>query len=314
MQLIHAGDGVGAVAVLAGDAAVAAQGADKAGEAQVALLGGRRGNDGLDLALDGLVVHFVRLDGFLGLPLGGFGFFLGHLGLGDAGGQLALLGLHLVVFGVQAGLLGLQAGFFAGQLLVVVFQLQLGGLEGVQHLGLLDRDVLHHLVEGQQLVQVGHRRQHGHAAALPQLLHGPHKGLEVRPLVVDVELFLVDLGLFGGDLLLLLANGVLHLGDLPFQDHDLALDDGDLIPQVLFQRRGGALPLFGVGQLLPVLRHAGLDLFQPLLQVGNAGGRIRLGHGAGRDHQAEGRRQQADRPPQPDPQRGLFRVFRRLHR
>src|SRR5699024_6794105 len=124
VQLIHAGDGVGAVAVLAGDAAVTAQGADKAGEAQVALLGGRRGNDGLDLALDGLVVHFVRLDGFLGLPLGGFGFFLGHLGLGDAGGQLALLGLHLVVFGVQAGLLGLQAGFFAGQLFVVVFQFQ----------------------------------------------------------------------------------------------------------------------------------------------------------------------------------------------
>ena len=264
--------------------------------------------------MDGLVVHLIRLDGLLGLPLGGLGLLLGHLRLVDAGGQLALLGLHLIVFGVQVGLLGLEAGFFIGKLLIVVLQVQLGGLEGIQHLGLLDRDVLHHFVEGQQLVQVGHGGQHGHAASFPQFLHGAHKGLEIVPLVVDVDLLLVDLSLLGGDLLLLLADGVLHLGDLPFQDRDLPLDDGDLFPQVLFQGRGSALPLFGVGQLLPVLRHAGLDLFQLLLQVRNAGGRSRFGHGAGRDHQAERCRQQAGRPPHPLCQAGMFRVFRRLHR
>ena len=314
VQLVHSGDGVGAVAVLRGDAAVTAQRADKAGEAQFALLGRCRGDDGLDLSLDGLVVHLIRLDGLLGSLLGGLRLLLGQLRLGDAGGQLALLGLHLVVFGVQIGLLGLQGSLFAGQLLVIVFQFLFGGFQLVQHLGLLDRDILHHLIEGEQLVQVGDRRQHRHAAAFPQFLHGAHKGLEVVPLVFDVQFFLVDLGLLGRDLLLLLTDGVLHLGDLPGQHRDLALDHLDLLAQILLQRSGGVLPFFGVGQLLPVLGHTGLDLLQLLLQVRDTGRRHRRRYAADGGHQAQRCGQQTDRPTQPRAQPGLLGVFCPLHR
>ena len=129
MQLVHAGHRVLAPAVLTGNAAVALQRADKAGKAQLRLAGSRLRNEFLDLALHGLVVQLVRLDGRLCGSLGLLGISRRHLGRRDAAVQLALLGLHLAVLAVQLFLLALQVSLLAHQLGTVAFQRGLVGFQ-----------------------------------------------------------------------------------------------------------------------------------------------------------------------------------------
>jgi len=135
-------------------------------------------------------------------------------GLLDAVVELALLGLHLLVLGVQLSLFVLQLGALLHELGAVGHKGFLRSLHVVEYLGVLHRDVLHDLIEGQKLVQIVHRLEHGDAAAVPQLLHGGHMALEIVPLVGDLLLFPGDLILLGGDLLLFDTDAVLHLGDL----------------------------------------------------------------------------------------------------
>ena len=311
MQLVHAGHRVLAPAVLTGDAAVALQRADKAGKAQLRLAGSRLRNEFLDLALHGLVVQLVRLDGRLCGSLGLLGISRRHLGRRDAAVQLALLGLHLAVLAVQLFLLALQVSLLAHQLGTVAFQRGLvgfqpglGGFHVVHDLGVLHRDVLHDLVEGQQFIQVVHRAEHGHAAAVPQLLHGGHVLFEVAPLVLDLQLLCLDLrflfgdlGLLGADLLFLLADAVLHRGDLPAEHADLILNDADALLQFTFQRLGGSFFLFGIVQFLFMQLDGLRQLVQLVLQAGHTaaarGRRSRVYRG--RDQQADAGQAQAHR-------------------
>ena len=91
--------------------------------------------------------------------------------------------------------------------------------------------------------------------------------LEIVPLVGDLLLFPGDLILLGGDLLLFDADAVLHLGDLALQHADLALNHRDLFLQLRFQRLGGLLLLFCIGQFLFVLYNGLGELIQLVLQA-----------------------------------------------
>ena len=237
MELVYAGDRVLAPAVLAGDAAITLQRAGKAAKAQLRLAGRGCGDHLLDLLFHGLVVQLVGFNGCLCLLLRRLCLGSGKLCRRDAVVQLALLALHLGILAVQLTLLALQLcpfGFQTGLLLfqrgLIVLQLLLGRLHVVHDLGVLDGDILHHLVKGKQLVQVVHRAEHGYAAAVPQLLHGGHVLFEIIPLTVDLVLLLLDLGLLvrdlglhHTDLLFLLANAVLHRSDLAAEHTDLIL-------------------------------------------------------------------------------------------
>ena len=303
MELVHAGDRVLAPAVLAGDAAVTLQRAGKAVKAQLRLAGRGRCNQLLDLLFHGLVVQLVGFNGCLCLLLRRLCLGSGKLCRRDAVVQLALLALHLGVLAVQLALLALQLclfGFQTGLLLfqrgLIVLQPLLGRLHVVHDLGVLDGDILHHLVEGKQLVQVVHRAEHGHTAAVPQLLHGSHVLFKIVPLVIDLVLLLLDLGLLvrdlglhHADLLFLLADAVLHCGDLTAQHADLILQNGDPLLQFAFQRLGGRLLLFGVRKFLFVLIDRLGKLIQLGLQAGHAGA---IGSCRGRIHRS--RQQQAD--------------------
>ena len=303
MELVHAGDRVLAPAVLAGDAAVTLQRAGKAVKAQLRLAGRGRCNQLLDLLFHGLVVQLVGFNGCLCLLLRRLCLGSGKLCRRDAVVQLALLALHLGVLAVQLALLALQLclfGFQTGLLLfqrgLIVLQPLLGRLHVVHDLGVLDGDILHHLVEGKQLVQVVHCTEHGHTAAVPQLLHGSHVLFEIIPLVIDLVLLLLDLGLLvrnlglhHTDLLFLLADAVLHCGDLTAQHADLILQNGDPLLQFAFQRLGGRLLLFGVRKFLFVLIDRLGKLIQLGLQAGHAGA---IGSCRGRIHRS--RQQQAD--------------------
>ena len=197
--------------------------------------------------------------------------------------------MQLCLFGFQTSLLLFQCGF-------IVLQLLLGGLHVVHDLGVLDGDILHHLVEGKQLVQVVHCTEHGHTAAVPQLLHGSHVLFEIIPLTIDLILLFLDLGLLvrdlglhHTDLLFLLANAVLHRSDLVAEHTDLILQNCDPLLQFAFQRLGGGLFLFGVRQLLFMLVDGLGKLIQLTLQAGHAGA---IGSCRGRVHR--GCQQQAD--------------------
>ena len=285
MEFVHAGDGVFTPAVLTGDAAVTLQRAGKAVEAQLRLAGRGRCDQLLDLLFHGLVIQLVGFDGRLRLLLRCLCLSSSKLCCGDAAVQFALLALHLGVLAVQFTLLALQfcllslqTGLLLLQRGLIVLQPLLGGLHVVHDLGVLDRDILHHLIEGKQLVQVVHRTEHGHAAAVPQFLHGSHVLFKSIPLVIDLVLLLLDLGLLvrdlglhHADLLFLLANAVLHCGDLTTQHADLILQDGDPFLQLAFQRLGGGLLLFGVRKFLFVLVDRLGKLIQLALQAGHAG-------------------------------------------
>ena len=97
--------------------------------------------------------------------------------------------------------------------------------------------------------------------------------LEIPPLVGDLRFFFGDLLFLGGDLLFLQADAVLHLGDLALQHADLALNHRDLFLQLRFQRLGGLLLLFCIGQFLFVLYNGLGELIQLVLQAGHAGSR-----------------------------------------
>ena len=269
MELVHARDRVLAPAVLAGNAGIALERADEAGKAQLGLAGRRRRDELLDLLLDRLVVHLVGFNGGLRVLLGLLGLGGAELGFLDGRVQLALLRQHLAVLGVEIGLFALQLGPLAFQLGLIVFEGRLRVPHGGQNLSVLHRDVLHDLVEGQQLVQVGHGSQHGHAAAVPQLLHGGHVLFETIPLVGNFCLLLGDLLFLGRDLLFLHADAVLHLGDLAFQHADLALDDGHFLFQVGFQLLCRRLFFLGVGKLLLMLLDGLGELVQLVLQRGH---------------------------------------------
>ena len=209
--------------------------------------------------------------------------------------------MQLCLFGFQTGLLLFQRG-------LIVLQPLLGRLHVVHDLGVLDGDILHHLVEGKQLVQVVHCTEHGHTAAVPQLLHGSHVLFEIIPLsiylvllLLDLGLLVRDLGLHHTDLLFLLANAVLHCGDLTAQHADLILQNGDPLLQLAFQRFCGRFLLFGVRKLLFVLIDRLGKLIQLALQAGHAGA---IGSCRGRIHrsrqqQADTGQPKADRPDQP---------------
>ena len=62
------------------------------------------------------------------------------------------------------------------------------------HLDVYKRQILHHLIEGKQLILVIDRTERGHTAAVPQLLHGSHVLFKIVPLVIDLVLLLLDLG------------------------------------------------------------------------------------------------------------------------
>ena len=293
VELVDPRNGVLAPAVLTGNAAITLERADEAGKAQGGLGGSGRSDHLLDLLLDGLIVHLVRFNGGLRVLLGLLCLGSAHLGGGHAGVELVLLGTHLAVLGIQICLFALQLAALGFQRQLIAFQRFLGVLHVVQDLGVLDGDVLHDLVEGQQLIQVVHRRQHGNAATVPQLLHGSHVLLEIPPLVGDLRFFFGDLLLLDGDLLFLQADAVLHLGDLTLQHADLALDHRDLFLQLRFQRLGGLLLLFGIGQFLFVLYNGLGELIQLVLQRTHAGGRAgridrHAQHKAGRRHKGAG--------------------------
>ena len=285
MELVHAGNRVLTPAVLAGDAAVTLQRAGKTAKAQLWLAGRGRGDQLLDLLFHGLIVQLVGFNGCLCLLLRRLCLGSGKFCRRDAVVQLALLALHLGVLAVQLTLLALQLCLFGFQTSLLLFQrgfivLQplLGGLHVVHDLSVLDRDILHHLIEGKQLIQVIHRTEHGHTAAVPQLLHGSHVLFKIVPLVIDLVLLLLDLGLLvrdlglhHADLLFLLADAVLHCGDLTAQHADLILQDGDPFLQLAFQRLGGGFLLFGIRQLLFVLVDRLGELIQLALQTGHAG-------------------------------------------
>ena len=286
MQLVHAGHRVLAPAVLAGDAGIALERAGKASKAQLRLAGSSGRDQLLDLLFDRLIVQLIGLDGCLSRCLGLLCVGRRHLRGRNAAVQLALLGLHLAVLGVQIRLLALQLGALVFQLCLVAFQLDLvrfqiglGGLHVVHDLGILHRDILHDLVEGQQLIQVVHGAEHGDAAAVPQLLHGGHVLFEIAPLAVDLGLLVGDLaflfgdlGFLAADLLLGLADAVLHGGDLAAENGDLILDDAHPLGQLTFQCLGGRLLLFGVGKFFFVLVDGLGKLVQLVLQAGHAGG------------------------------------------
>ena len=179
--------------------------------------------------------------------------------------------MQLCLFGFQTSLLLFQRG-------LIVLQPLLGGLHVVHDLGVLDRDILHHLIEGKQLIQVIHRTEHGHTAAVPQLLHGSHVLFKIIPLALDLVLLLLDLGLLvrdlglhHADLLFLLADAVLHRGDLAAEYTDLILQNGDPLLQLAFQRLCGRFLLFGIRQLFFVLIDRLGKLIQLALQTGHAG-------------------------------------------
>jgi hypothetical protein len=303
MELVHAGDRVLAPAVLAGDAAVTLQRAGKTAKAQLRFAGRGRCDHLLDLLFHGLVVQLVGFNGCLCLLLRRLCLGSGKFCRRDAVVQLALLALHLGVLAVQLTLLALQLclfGFQTSLLLfqcgLIVLQLLLGGLHVVHDLGVLDGDILHHFVEGKQLVQVVHRAEHGHTAAVPQLLHGSHVLFEIIPLTIDLVLLFLDLGLLvrdlglhHADLLFLLANAVLHRGDLTTQHADLILQNSDPLFQLTFQRFCGRFLLFSVRKLLFVLIDRLGKLIQLALQAGHAG---IAGSRRGRVHR--GCQQQAD--------------------
>ena len=197
--------------------------------------------------------------------------------------------MQLCLFGFQTSLLLFQCGF-------IVLQLLLGRLHVVHDLGVLDGDILHHLVKGKQLVQVVHRAEHGHTAAVPQFLHGSHVLFKIIPLTVDLVLLFLDLGLLvrdlglhHTDLLFLLANAVLHRSDLVAEHTDLILQNGDPLFQLTFQRLCGRFLLFGVRKFLFVLIDRLGKLIQLALQAGHAGA---IGSCRGRVHC--GCQQQAD--------------------
>ena len=266
VELVDAGNRVLAPAVLTGDAGIALERADEAGKAQLGLRRRGRGDQLLDLFLDGLVVHLIGLDGRLGILLGFLGLSRTQLGFPDAGIQLVLLGLHLAVLGVQLGLFALELGAFLFQRSLIVLERLFGVLHVVEDLGVFNGDILHHFIERQQLVQVVHRGQHGHAAAVPQLLHGGHVLLEAVPLVRDLRFLGGDLRFLGGDLLLLDADAVLHIGDLALEHADLPLDDRDLFFQVGLQLLGGGLFLLGIREFFFVLLNGLRELVELVLQ------------------------------------------------
>ena len=179
----------------------------------------------MDLFLDGLIVQLVRFNSGLCRLLGLLGILCRKLRRRNAAIQLALLCLHLVVLGIQLRLLALQFLALGLQLHLVRFQFGLGRLHVVHDLGIFDGDILHDLVEGEQLIQVVHCAQHGHASAVAQLLHGSHVLFKIAPLAVDLGLLLGDLAFLSGDLLLGLANVILHSSDLGAQHTDLRLND-----------------------------------------------------------------------------------------
>ena len=137
MELVDAGDRVLAPAVLAGDAGIALERADKAAKAQLGLAGRCRCDELLDLLLDGLVVHLVRLDGRLGVLLGLLGLSGAQTGLLDAVVELVLLGLHLLVLGVQLSFFVLQLGALLHELGAVGHEGFLRSLHVVEYLGIL---------------------------------------------------------------------------------------------------------------------------------------------------------------------------------
>ena len=272
MQSVHAGHRILTPAVLAGNAGIALQRAGKAGKAQLRLAGCSGRDQLLDLFLDGLIVQLVRFNSGLCRLLGLLGILCRKLRRRNAAIQLALLCLHLVVLGIQLRLLALQFLALGLQLHLVRFQFGLGRLHVVHDLGIFDGDILHDLVEGEQLIQVVHCAQHGHASAVAQLLHGSHVLFKIAPLAVDLGLLLGDLAFLGGDLLLGLANVVLHSSDLGAQHADLRLNDAHALLQFTFQRFCSSFLFLCVRKLLLVLVDGFGKAVQLVLQAGHAGG------------------------------------------
>ena len=297
MQPVDAGHRILTPAVLAGNAGIALQRAGKAGKAQLRLTGCSRCDRLLDLFFDCLIVQLVRFNGRLRCLLGLLGVLCRELCRRDAAVQLALLGLHLVVLGIQLCLLALQLLALGFQLHLICFQSALGGLHIVHDLGIFDGDILHDLVEGQQLIQVVHRAQHGHTAAIAQLLHRRHMLFEIVPLAVDLGLLLGDLRFLGADLLLGLADAVLHRRDLGAQHTDLRLNDAHALLQLTFQRLCRSFLFLCVRKLLFVLVDGFGKAVQLVLQAGHTGGcrgRVK----AYACHKTRGRQTQADAPQQ----------------
>ena len=190
----------------------------------------------------------------------------GILGLNVAGQllgfavQLAFLVLQLFFVRFQRCLRFFQLGALVGQLNALLFQILAG-------LGVGIRNILQHLVKGQQLINVFRRGKQRNTAALVQHLHTDDLLFIFCPAVIVFCLLLVNFSLLIGDLLFFFHDLCADIINLVIQRIDLALDGVFLLHKQLFLLLGFGFIAGNVFQLLADLVQFRLQLVLFVFQL-----------------------------------------------
>ena len=209
---------------------------------------------------------FITLGFFQSLLLRCGGGDAGILGLNVAGQllgfavQLAFLVLQLFFVRFQRCLRFFQLGALVGQLNALLFQILAG-------LGVGIRNILQHLVKGQQLINVFRRGKQRNTAALVQHLHTDDLLFIFCPAVIVFCLLLVNFSLLIGDLLFFFHDLCADIINLVIQRIDLALDGVFLLHKQLFLLLGLGFIAGNVFQLLADLVQFRLQLVLFVFQL-----------------------------------------------
>ena len=265
---------VAAAAILAGDILIARQRADKvqrAADGRIGVVPLGLGNQRFQVSvifISSLIelCLFIALGFFQSLLLRCGGGDAGILGLNVAGQllgfavQLAFLVLQLFFVRFQRCLRFFQLGALVGQLNALLFQILAG-------LGVGIRNILQHLVKGQQLINVFRRGKQRNTAALVQHLHTDDLLFIFCPAVIVFCLLLVNFSLLIGDLLFFFHDLCADIINLVIQRIDLALDGVFLLHKQLFLLLGFGFIAGNVFQLLADLVQFRLQLVLFVFQL-----------------------------------------------
>ena len=150
--------------------------------------------------------------------------------------RLLALGIQLLLGAVQLGAGALQLGLFPGQLCLGVLH-PLGGVaQLLQAAGVGGSDLLHHVQPVEQVGKAVGLEEHRPIADGPFLFHGPDAGLAVLVQLVEPGLSGVQLLLLVGDQHAVCADLLVDVDDLGVEQADLLIDHvlpghnvGDLI-------------------------------------------------------------------------------------
>ena len=151
-------------------------------------------------------------------------------------------------------------GALVGQLNALLFQILAG-------LGVGIRNILQHLVKGQQLINVFRRGKQRNTAALVQHLHTDDLLFIFCPAVIVFCLLLVNFSLLIGDLLFFFHDLCADIINLVIQRIDLALDGVFLLHKQLFLLLGFGFIAGNVFQLLADLVQFRLQLVLFVFQL-----------------------------------------------